>query len=259
MKNWWVAFLAFLFSLFGYSQNDLDYTPSGSYKFTRSLPAEASTQLKNNSIQDSVSVPSGAKVSVMYQSQGKVYFKYWYYGEGTSSFNKYNANDMYFTMERDIFLENTVKLYRFYKGASTGAYTIPFRLRGIGGDFDFESSLSLQGNIVFGFSPRTYNYSLVDFSLGVGITGVKLNSINSEVARPITVAAFTTSIGLIYKPAEYANVGVFIGWDSLGGDDRNLQWDYNNDMWLGVGINVTFAKVETNKEPQDRDSQNWDL
>ena len=62
-----------------------------------------------------------------------------------------SKDEKIFVLPTSDFNQLTKPVYKKYKGARVGAYTIPFRLRGIGKDFDFESSLSLSANMIFGF------------------------------------------------------------------------------------------------------------
>lgn len=119
-----------------------------------------------------------------------------------------------------------------YKGAIVVAYTIPFRLRGIGDDFDFESSLSLQSNLLFVFGRRNHAESCVDTPFGIGLTGVNLNDKNSDVTEARKASAFTLSTGVLLKPTKFANLGIFIGWNNLGSHDKEVNWNYNKKTWL---------------------------
>ena len=78
-----------------------------------------------------------------------VYYKYWPFSKDSPSDSLYGGK--VFSLSTRDFAQFTEPLYKRYKGAGVGAYSVPFRLRGIGGEFDFESSLSLQSNLVFGW------------------------------------------------------------------------------------------------------------
>jgi hypothetical protein len=153
------------------------------------------------------------------------------------------------TMPAAEFFNYNQQLFSRYKGVEVGVYTIPFRIRGSGDEFDFEASLSLQTNIVFGFGKRTSNTSWIDVSGGIGITSINLNSTNSNVVDSRTASALTLSLGGVFKPAQNANIGLFIGGDFLGKSDRATDWVYNKNLWLGVGINISFNKIETTDPP----------
>lgn len=191
-------------------------------------------------------VTQGYKIKVLYEKNGNVYYRYWNFRDSTKQ-KKYNG-DKIFRMEKNNFVETTQPLYSKYKGAKVGAYTVPFRLRGIGSeDFDFETALSLQANVAFGFGKITQENSCFDVSWGLGLTRVDLNSKNSLVTENRTATALTTSLGIVIKPEKYVNLGVFIGWDFLGKNDQDIKWIYNNKPWLGVGINISFDEIKTDK------------
>lgn len=163
-----------------------------------------------------------------------------------SSAKRYNGK--IFSMPYTKFIDITCPVYRRYKGCQVGAYTVPFRLRGIGGiggKFEFESSLSLQSNVVFGFGTYKSPESWFDLSGGIGLTGVSLNSKNSSVEKERTATAFTTSIGAVLKFNRWANMGLFVGCDWLGAKDREISWHYNGDLWIGLGINISFNSIKT--------------
>ncbi|WP_026809924.1 hypothetical protein [Arenibacter latericius] len=100
-----------------------------------------------------------------------------------------------------------------------------------------------------GFGTRTKEYSWIDISLGIGLTGVNLNSDNSNISGQRTASAFTISSGIVVKPSKFANLGLFIGSDTLGANDRDVQWIYNRDLWIGLGLNVSFNAITTNQSP----------
>jgi hypothetical protein len=189
-----------------------------------------------------------------------VYIKYWnyslkqksknnWYSKATFTdnpkANKFNGN--VFELPSEYFKKITQPLFSRYKGTSVGVYTIPFRLRGSGDDFDFESSLSLQANLVAGFGKRTNESSWIDLSLGIGLTGVNLNSNNSNVTDQRTASAFTVSSGIVLKPSKYANIGLFLGWDNLGVNDKDVDWVHNGNLWVGLGINISFNTITTDQ------------
>lgn len=165
--------------------------------------------------------------------------------QGTFWTNQYN--DKIFSMPYKKFMDITAPLYKRYKGCQVGVYTVPFRLRGTGKDFDFESSLSLQSNIVFGLGTLKKPTSWVDLSGGIGLTGISLNSNNSDVLENRTATAITASLGAVFKFNRWANIGLFGGWDWLGAKDRGVNWKYNGDFWIGIGINISFNSIETDK------------
>lgn len=254
MKKFIKIILILIIGFKSYSQVTPTFTGSeevtlktGSFEFIQSLPHLFSPQLENGT-SNSIDINKGNKISVLYEFNDRIYFKYWDFKSSSSSFSKYN-NDKVFSIEKVKFDQLTQPLYSKYKGVAFGAYTIPFRLRSIGGgdDFDFESSLSLQANLVFGFGSIYKQDSWLDTSIGIGLTGVNLNNKNSTVTEDRTASAFTFSLGGVIKPAKYANIGLFLGWDFLGQNDNEVDWKYDGKTWVGIGINVSFSEVKTER------------
>lgn len=58
-------------------------------------------------------------------------------------------------------------------------------------------------------------------------------------------------MGGVFKPAKYANIGLFVGWDFLGQNDNEVSWKYDGKTWIGIGINVSFNEVKTEKTATD--------
>ncbi len=155
------------------------------------------------------------------------------------------------SMPKTAFFLSTKQLFQRYKGAKVGAYTIPFRLRGSGDNFDFEASLSLQTNLVVGFGKKESQESWFDVSAGIGVTSINLTEDNSNVTENRTATALTLSLGTVFKFDEFANLGIFIGGDFLGKSDRSVDWVYNKNLWIGVGLNISFTRVETDEPAEN--------
>lgn len=244
----------------------------GSYRFTRNELGWITEQQEVEDTSKISNVHTNHKITFMGLDTTKnvnmVYYCYWGFEAGGSDTTKNEENvqgkmsrkaakqkrqakwaDTYnektFSMPYKKFVDITSPVYRLYKGCEVGVYTIPFRIRGTGRDFDFESSLSLQSNIVFGFGTHKNPESWFDLSGGIGLTGVNLNSKNSEVTEERTATAFTASIGGVFKINRWANMGLFLGYDWLGAKDREVNWKYNGDLWIGLGINISFNSIKT--------------
>lgn len=166
-----------------------------------------------------------------------------------------------FDVSMDVMKLNAKKQFRRYKGAQAAVYSVPFRLRGIGSDslFDFQSTLNLEGNLIFGFGPSHWERSLIDFSVGIGITSVDLTEQNTitELNNDRTATAFTISSGFVINITKTANIGAFIGWDMLALRDRGiaekeLNWIFNGKMWVGIGLNVSLSELSTNELPANQ-------
>ena len=82
------------------------------------------------------------------------------------------------------------------------------------------------------------------------MTSVNLNELNSNVESDRTASAFTISLGAVVKPAKFANIGLFIGWDSLNAYDEEVRWEYNGKTWVGLGLNISFNEITTSASPQ---------
>ena len=250
------------------SQNEI---PKGSYYFTESVMSLVSDQTEYNispanlnsiltahgvispdKAKESLNpeIEKGLKIEVIeidFQNE-IVFYRYWTFKDGAPGKSKYNG-DKIFSLPLKDFVQLTAPLYNWHKGFSVGTYTVPFRLRDAGGDrFDFESSLSLQANFIWGLGSTKKEESILDVSLGIGLSSVNINFQNSNVldtALNRTAAAFTTSIGIVYKPTKFVNIGVFTGIDNLGLSDKSVDWYYDNKAWIGLGINISFNEVKS--------------
>lgn len=161
----------------------------------------------------------------------------------------HSKNGNTFKMPISDLVYNGIEQTSRFKGAEVGVYTIPFRLRGGGDSFDFETSLSLQTNLILGFGRRDKEKSWFDASIGLGISSINLNSSNSNVTEDRTASALTASFGAVIKPAENVNFGLFLGGDFLNKNDRKTDWVHNGNLWIGLGINISFNKIDDGDAP----------
>lgn len=222
----------------------------GNYGFSVSMPQDYSNlQLKSGA--GSPNIKKGHKINVVYVNDDEVVFKYWRWSDDSSLNEKYygTENEPYlYCMPVKDFEKLTRPVYNRFKGFEVGGYTVPYRLRGLaqGADgFDFESSLSLQANFIVGWGSRYQPQSQYDVSFGLGLTKVELSPINSRTDEERTASALTFSLGGVWKPTPYANVGMFLGWDWLGAKDQNVNWNHDGRVWLGIGVNVSFNAPKT--------------
>ena len=220
---------------------------NGNYRFSTGVtspsilakPSNHNAELKSNGI-----------IKVLDINGDFVKYTFWDY---TNPKDSAKYNNKIFEMSFEDFETLTTPYYSKYKGVNAGVYTVPFRLRGIGrSNFDFESSLSLQANLVFGFGNTHSPDSWFDASVGIGLTSVNLHKNNSKAEEPRTASAFTVSFGGVFKPAKKVNIGLFVGWDSLGINDKDIKWDFNNKLWLGLGINVSFHEFENDNKSKSK-------
>ena len=155
--------------------------PKVSFQFNTNIIADYSNlHEKGKSLK--LDINEGYKIKVIGQSSDlkTTYFKYWNFNETIKAKDSLGKtivvknskaleyNNKLFEIPTEEFNKLVDQLYSRYKGTTVGVYTIPFRLRGIGNNFDFESSLSLQANIVAGFGSVKSESSWIDLSLGVG-------------------------------------------------------------------------------------------
>lgn len=227
---------------------------TGLYQFKYSIPKNLSMQILKGSNND-VDIYKNNKIRVLYEKDGVVYYEYLIFNKEELRI-KYNKGKV-FSMDKEAFNQITRPVFRYFKGVDAGAYTIPFRLRGAFGDnFDFESSLSLQANVIFGYGSRYKENSWIDFSFGLGITGVNLSNDNSNVETSRTASALTFSLGALVKPSKNVNFGLFLGWDLLGNKDQEVEWIYNKKTWIGLGINISFDKISNTELKTNSSAQN---
>lgn len=240
MKNFGILLLTLLFAFKIQAQSNKTF--SGNYFFKKSVIIN-STQTEKDS-ERAIEIRRNRKVVVLDTGKSKVYYQYWNFKKDPVLIDKFNNRT--FEMPFKDFVSLTGKIYSRYKGAAFGVYTIPFRLRGIADDFDFESSLSLQSNVVFGFGRRDKEESWFDASLGIGLSGVGLNNLNSDISEDTvrTASAFTISCGGVIKFAPEVNLGIFLGWDFLGLGDQDINWKYDKRTWLGLGLNVSYNQLK---------------
>jgi hypothetical protein len=109
--------------------------------------------------------------------------------------------------------------------------------------------------MICGWGSRYTDVSFFDASIGVGLTKINLTEKNSEVDKNRTASAFTLTLGGVIKPKPMINAGLFIGWDFLGANDRDVNWKYNKKMWIGLGINISLVEVKTDNNDQKLSNQ----
>ncbi len=236
----------------------------GNYSFLVTLPKDHS-HVKRKSGSGELNIKKGRKINVVEVGEDTIVFKYWRWGDSSSQLNidYYGADEepnLYSLSKKD-FINLTRPIYNRFKGFEVGAYSVPYRLRGLfqrSDTFDFESSLSLQANFIFGWGNRFQQQSQYDFSLGLGLTKIELSPLNSGANEDRTASALTLSLGGVWKPTPYANIGIFVGWDWLSAKDKSVSWTYDGRVWMGIGINVSFnalqAKDNTGKPGDNEDN-----
>ncbi|MFD0861163.1 hypothetical protein ACFQ1M_03000 [Sungkyunkwania multivorans] len=269
MKSLIISFSFALICLNCYSQK-----LSGNFEFKNSITAINQGEL--------LQYREGHRIKVIDTSDSKVKFQYYkfssgsekakllnnkyYYSEGKEEigFGLYGAKNLDNVVDADDlrnrkihqitkeeFLKHTIKIYPRFKGVRAGIFTIPFKLRL--DDFDFEQNVTIGMNTGFQFRMNKYqeNKWIVEGTLGIGLSKVSLNPENSD----LTVAdgedanrsanAFSLSLGAMIHLSESINVGIQLGKDFLGNEDKNINWKYDRKTWLGIGINIGFSLSES--------------
>lgn len=273
MKAILIAVLTILsFSLI--SQTEIK---QGTYRFTSNELETFSPQTDTTGTSQ-CEIHAGHQIKVLHYSSEKnlVYYRYIPFKKVLTSYDKKNGrkinkvfkestygevyNGNIYMMPTSSFNLMTEPLYSRYKGALMGVYTVPFRIRDIGGDnFDFETSLSLQANLIFGWGTKRNANSWFDASCGIGITGVTLDSRNTNIPDTIpsrTASALTISLGTVFKPSPTTSIGFFFGWDFLGAKDKEVEWVHQGNMWLGVGIGISLSPLKSEKPATGKQKQN---
>ncbi|GGH36625.1 hypothetical protein GCM10007423_29050 [Dyadobacter endophyticus] len=236
-----------------FAQDDFEVKSGNVYRFITTQVQVLSTQVRANAqglapAGQQVAIPWNAKILVQVVDEKDVQYSYLTYPDSNSdNFKMYNEGSPLFRMTLQDFKKYARPVYRNYKGATVGLYTVPFRLRGKGDTFDFESSLALQANLVFGLGSSKSKESWLDASVGLGLSSINLDSLNSDVTQGRTASALTISLGTVIKLNRFANFGIFIGKDFLNARDRSTAWIFNKKTWVGLGINISFNDIATDK------------
>jgi hypothetical protein len=248
-----IIFLSLFSQTWLFAQDDFEVKSGNVYRFITAQAQVISTQkqIKTSTqgfatVGEQVAIPWNAKVLVQVVDENSVQYSYLTYPDPTN-FKTYNKDSPLFEMDLEDFKKYARPVYRNYKGATVGLYSVPFRLRGKGDTFDFESSLALQANLVFGFGSSRSKESFLDASVGLGLSSINLDSLNSNVTEGRTASALTISLGTVIKLNRFANLGIFVGKDFLNARDRSTAWIFNKKTWVGLGINISFNEIATNK------------
>lgn len=215
------------------------------YYFNSTLNEKLSKQ-KINLENDALSinenlVKQGYKINVVDIKGNKVFFKYlrFTYDSLRKIYNGDNDEDKIFSTSKEEFQNLTEKYYNTFRGFRYGAYSVPIRLSGKEGSFEFDSNLSLGANIIARLGLRKHEFLYLDFSLGLSLSKVNLNPENSLLGDPggfedITVlspAALSISFGALINLAKNLNAGIYLGWDHLSSADNKAGWIYNKKPW----------------------------
>lgn len=177
-----------------------------------------------------------------------VFFKFWDFVDDETLNDKINGNDneVIYQLSKSDF-ERLTKSYYDRLEWRSGVYTVPFKLRL--SDFDFDANVNLGVNI--GAKIRWKRERKDGFALepifGFGLASIKLDEANSTAETPTTIGAFSTNFGLLIHINNDINLGLVLGHDFISNhDQKKNDWKYNGKGWLGIGINIAFAKGTNN-------------
>lgn len=254
MKYLVVVFILMLFVINRLSAQEI----GSNYFFKSYIGSELSNEKlkidKNKPIPEGAEIESNDQIKVVSIADGRVYFSYLSFDEGSEEEAIYNLDSngkmKIFSLSVSDFKKLTNKYYNKFRGFKYGAYTVPIRLRKSSGKFEFDSNLSLGANLLGRFGSRSNENLFVDLSLGISLTKVSLHKENSLLGIDnsdfseidvLSPTAFTVSVGAFFNLAENVNVGAYLGWDSLSSADNKSEWVFNRKPWLGIGLNVAFS------------------
>ncbi len=133
---------------------------------------------------------------------------------------------------------------------TAGTVILPVKLRdnarkGLN-NFEFSKDITL-GPFV-GLQMRTSKYKphFINLGLTVGISSVRLTSINSRIEKPVEdVAAFSTALGLVFE-INNVQMGCFWGYDFINnnkdiGDSKiGVDWAYQGKSWFSIGFGYSL-------------------
>jgi hypothetical protein len=158
-----------------------------------------------------------------------------------------SGTDLFFKLEKKDLEAYALPLFARFSPL-VGASVLPFKLRPQTGEFTKDLTLSGMGGVKI--RPWRKESFSVGALLGVGITSVSLDSLNTEgrVLEPSDRSAITLSTGLVVQ-WERLQVGLFMGWDHLNKSDRKL-WVHQGAHWLalGIGVSIFSEDSEVSKE-----------
>ena len=133
---------------------------------------------------------------------------------------------------------------------AVGSSVIPLRIRldpfDFGADFSFGTTFGTK----FRLSP--YNDASIHTVLGLHLTSVSLDSLDTEGAVTSTTTetetALTPLVGLVFGFSS-AQIGLYSGWDFIKGEFKD-KWIYQGKPWLSIGVGVSlFTAQGSNASP----------
>ncbi|WP_040282432.1 hypothetical protein [Psychroserpens damuponensis] len=217
------------------------------YYFNTSLNLDETNKLFDNSFTNSTNAEVKKYHQITIKSINDDIVEYTYLTFNNSEYSKI-YNGIIYKLPLADFEKYTNPYYGRWRKFQVGAYTIPFRIRSKNKNFEFDSNLSLGANIIKGVNiSRFYEKGHIDFSAGIALTKIDLNEDNSSIKdiddelKTLSESALTFSLGITINFNEYANFGIFYGWDFLDGNSQeSVKWIHNKKPWVGLGINVSF-------------------
>ena len=136
-----------------------------------------------------------------------------------------------------------------------GALTLPIKIRpgeklsnGNYRDFAFESDISI--GLSIGYKYTANKHDAFNVLTGIDLTSVPVTptSTNNAVTTATNLSALTWHLGVLFQIDNF-QVGAFTGIDYLAGN-TGRQWEYRNDMWLGIGIGYSIFSPKKTSDTQ---------
>jgi hypothetical protein len=167
-----------------------------------------------------------------------------------------NSENKYFEITKQDFFEYVQKDKTPPKCSfTTGAITVPIKIRfgtknkeGVRTRyFDFYGDINLGIAAGFKYRPWKSPDMYLNFLPGIGITSVAVDSLTTHgyIKTSTKAAALTPSFSFVWEIKEF-QIGLSVGIDYLS-RDLGDQWDYKDQVWLGIGMGYSIFK--TNQAP----------
>ena len=172
-----------------------------------------------------------------------VYFKFWKFVDKIEKQKEINGeqSEIIYEMPLEKF-SKMVNLYYNRVDWQVGFFNVPYKLRFK--EFDFTSNINAGLNLSakIRMNRRIENGFALAPMVGIGVTGIDINTANSNSTTVAKLTAYTVNTGGLVYITENINVGILVGWDILSAtDQKNYGWKYNGKPWLGLGINFSFS------------------
>ncbi|WGH76646.1 hypothetical protein P8625_05665 [Tenacibaculum tangerinum] len=237
----------------------------GNYIFTSSFQTNEETNFYGKPINNQTTIHEAGSIVNVLENKGDSVIVQYYRKRKISNPNETQKNEAntfnmiyykdantlkYYKIKKEDFIKVASPYYAWYKGATAGIYSVPFKLRF--NNFDFEQNLNIGMSIgvQYRINKKIDDRWIIEPNVGIGLAKINLNSKNSSVDNERTASAFSISTGLILRFNTAINAGVFVGWDLLSNSDSDANWIHDKKPWLGLGINIGFNISEGKKSKE---------